>query len=95
MTLDKDHYLVSRHGAFDTSGSPHGWQLIGCEIACHLLQRRGHDEQREIRYRAWAALTMRFTKWCVRVQNDTMIGHCVFHRASIEEKLCPYQTLTL
>ena len=23
MTLDKDHYLVSRHGTFDTSGSPH------------------------------------------------------------------------
>ncbi len=23
MALDKDHYLVSRHGTFDTSGSPH------------------------------------------------------------------------
>jgi len=43
MTLNKDHYLVSRHGTFDTSGSPHATTQADLD---HLFATLATDKNR-------------------------------------------------
>ena len=44
MTLSKDHYLVSRHGTFDTSGSPHATTQADLD---HLFATLATDKNRD------------------------------------------------